>query len=671
MFKSVSRLTKRLNHNSWQSYAISLLLTILLSVALISILPTKIFTNLIFDNLTYSTPRPEIIILGIDDKSLNELGSWPWDREIFAEVVKKLFKAEAKVVGFDILFLEERSGDDIFRQAIKDNESFTKVVFASKLVKQKNNIYDLTPIETIGNVSSGFVNFDTDTDGKIRKVIPFTQLNTGCVSALGLEIFKNYLPDGFVEINCKDQYIKILKNTISISNNQTLRFTQSFDNFTTIPIVDVIADRVDLDMLKNKIVIIGSTALDLRLGLNDNFLDVFGKTIPGVKLHADVVNSFLNNQFINEISQNTQLILFWVIVLGSSLFYKNIGRLKLQVVFFIFSLLFTFIIFVLLANQNIYFEFTNLIILQFIVFIFNTVYLYIQQKLKNKFITDAFGQYLNPTLLKELIKDPNLLKLGGVTKNMTVMFSDVRSFTTISEGLSSEELVYMLNLYLEEMSQIIIAHNGTIDKYIGDAIMAFWNAPIEETNHALLSVRTALDMQLALDQFNAKYINIFPKLSIGIGINSGEMTVGNIGGNKRFDYTVIGDNVNLSSRLEGLTKKYGVCTCISQSVIDAIKVDHDEILFRKLDVVIVKGKTEPVTIYEPMLNNTKNLEIKDKYEIALSYYQKYDFDNAILNLRDNDNAAKKLKERIILLKENPQLLEKFIKNQGVWEWEEK
>jgi adenylate cyclase len=229
----------------------------------------------------------------------------------------------------------------------------------------------------------------------------------------------------------------------------------------------------------------------------------------------------------------------------------------------------------------------------------------------------------------------------------------------------------MLNLYLEEMSQIIIAHNGTIDKYIGDAIMAFWNAPIEETNHALLSVRTALDMQLALDQFNAKYINIFPKLSIGIGINSGEMTVGNIGGNKRFDYTVIGDNVNLSSRLEGLTKKYGVCTCISQSVIDAIKVDHDEILFRKLDVVIVKGKTEPVTIYEPMLNNTKNLEIKDKYEIALSYYQKYDFDNAILNLRDNDNAAKKLKERIILLKENPQLLEKFIKNQGVWEWEEK
>jgi adenylate cyclase len=246
-------------------------------------------------------------------------------------------------------------------------------------------------------------------------------------------------------------------------------------------------------------------------------------------------------------------------------------------------------------------------------------------------LRDAFSHYVSQSVVSLILKDPSRLKLGGDKRRMSVLFSDIRGFTSISESMSPEDLVVAMNTYLTRMTDIVFEEGGVLDKYIGDAVMAFWNAPLDQPDHAFHAVKTALAMQEAVGHMNRdKELPGGLPIKIGIGINTGDMIVGNMGSETRFDYTVIGDNVNLASRLEGLTKEYGVGILVTEATYGDIK---DQVLARRVDKVAVKGKSEPVVVYEILglegQVGPKDRKLAADYEAAFDAYLKRDFDTAI------------------------------------------
>jgi adenylate cyclase len=270
----------------------------------------------------------------------------------------------------------------------------------------------------------------------------------------------------------------------------------------------------------------------------------------------------------------------------------------------------------------------------------NTAYGFFAETRNKRQMTKLFGQYVPPELAAEMSKDPAHYTMDGQSRDMTVLFSDIRGFTNFSEKLPPAELAEVLNAYLTTMTRIIQQHQGTIDKYIGDAIMAFWNAPIDLSDHATRAVRTALDMQAALPQLNREFAaRGWPEVKIGIGVNTGRMSVGNMGSEFRMSYTVMGDAVNLGSRLEGVTKQYGVGILVTQPTVEADPVHA----FMKVDEVRVKGKETPVAIYVPLgakseLNDAVRQDQAD-FEAAFAHYQAQDWDAAEAVLRALDARA--------------------------------
>lgn len=247
---------------------------------------------------------------------------------------------------------------------------------------------------------------------------------------------------------------------------------------------------------------------------------------------------------------------------------------------------------------------------------------------ENLIVKTAFEKYVNKELLEDLIANPSQLDLVGEEKEITVLFSDIRGFTTLSEKLPPKNLVILLNQFLEKMSRIIHSKQGNIDKFIGDAIMAFWNAPIANKNHASLSVYAAVEMIQELEKSKKTQPN-FNQLSIGVGINTGKMIVGNVGSLDRLNYTILGDNVNLGSRLEGLTKKYGIHIIVSENTKNQfVKIGNFNLIFRLLDIITVKGKTIPVKIYQPLVDNPINQNLVKNYATAFDFYFRGDFKNA-------------------------------------------
>jgi adenylate cyclase len=289
-----------------------------------------------------------------------------------------------------------------------------------------------------------------------------------------------------------------------------------------------------------------------------------------------------------------------------------------------------------------------------------TVYRYITEEREKKKIRGAFQYYLTASVINEMLKDPSKLKLGGDKKDLTVLFSDIRGFTTISEKLTPEDLVHLLNEYLTEMTNLVFKYDGLLDKYMGDAIMAVFGAPLDQPDHALRACRTALGMMDELKKLQEKWADEGrPVFDIGIGINSGDMVVGNMGSDMRFDYTVMGDMVNLGSRLEGINKEYGTNIVISEYTYAVVK---DALFCRELDSVRVKGKKLPVKIYE-LLGEKKDAEKWEKavslFEEGLSKYKQALWDEAIaafrkvLEVRQDDAPAKLYIDRCEELKKNP------------------
>lgn len=398
--------------------------------------------------------------------------------------------------------------------------------------------------------------------------------------------------------------------------------------------------KIDPEVFKDKVVIIGTSAM----GLDDLKVTPIGTQFPGVLLHATAISNVLNNDYLHAAPSNAALALTLLLVFLSyfSIFFIEI--------FFIRNILpplalfgTSFIAIYLFRYHSLHVPMALPLLAGGLSLLHGYLHMAIIESRQRKMIQGTLSKYLSPTVTKHLVESGiNPTAEVGKWKEISILFSDIRGFTTLSEGMAPDFLVRILNEYLGDMTDIIFNYDGTLDKFIGDAVMAFWGAPLDDEKHAHKAVSTALHMVRALEQFNTRNKqNSYPPLKIGIGVHTGKAIVGNIGSNKRLDYTIIGDNVNLASRMEGLTKEYNVPFLISGTTYEVIK---DYFICRPLDVVVAKGKTQSVPLYQPLAERRPGPDAA-KYESlcfmftdAFKLYQQGQFSWAL-------ESFKKIKEK--------------------------
>jgi class 3 adenylate cyclase/CHASE2 domain-containing sensor protein len=341
-------------------------------------------------------------------------------------------------------------------------------------------------------------------------------------------------------------------------------------------------------LIKDKIAMVGAFAAGVA---DDEYLTPFGN-MYGIEIIANTLNTVIKRNYIGKLNKYFYLLILFFFSIIIALISSN----KKIIRAYIFSLLFVFIYYLfaifLFINSNIVLEVPKVIIISLFSLMSVIVYRVLTEEKQKKKIKDIFSRYVNPQVVEELLESPP--ELGGVDKNITVFFSDIRDFTSLSERLSPQTVITHLNKYFTAMTEIIFKYDGTLDKYVGDEIMCFWGAPKPQKNHAELACRAALDQMKKLEELNKKWEKSM-RINIGIGINTGIMTVGNVGSEGRMDYTIIGDNVNLGARLEGVNKTFGTNIIVSETTYKLVK---DKFNFKELDTIKVKGKEKPVKIYE-------------------------------------------------------------------------
>lgn len=409
-------------------------------------------------------------------------------------------------------------------------------------------------------------------------------------------------------------------------------------SFPYVSATDVLKGKVPMEKLAGRVVLVGTTApglLDLRAA-------PVGEAYAGVEMHANLITGMLDRTIKHKptyvLGADTLLVLIAGAVMALLLPLLSPFRATLVgliVMLFLLSVNFTF-----WHVGNLVLPLANALITVVVLYAMNMSWGYFVESRIKRQLTGLFGQYVPPELVEEMSRDPENYSMAGRRAELTVLFSDVRGFTTISEGLEPEDLARLMNEYLGAMTLVVRKHRGTLDKYIGDAIMAFWGAPVEDPEHPRHAVLTALEMHEALKALNVDLAQRgWPELKIGVGVNSGPMTVGDMGSPVRQSYTVMGDAVNLGSRLEGITKQYGVGIIVGESTRELLK---KEFVFRELDRVRVKGKDEPVGIYEPLGEEGK-VSADDTAELklwnqALRAYRAQDWDQAELTLLNLSRA---------------------------------
>ena len=647
----------------------------------------------------------QVIIATVDEKSLSEIGRWPWSRSMTAKLVDSLKEYGAKAVGFDIVFAEPEqstgpSADAILAKSVKSaknvslgyffHTSMKDVEFLSEeyinasgsliggsmysMVREKghegdyNLITAYAPVPSIKAIAEsgencGYFNAFPDPDGVIRWSPLVIKFQDNFYYSLPIALLMQYLDYPMIVLNLAEFGVDgVMLGDLRIPTDEIGRLLLNYlgpaKTFPHYSISDIIAGRLSPELIKGKIVIVGATAT----GIYDLRVTPFSPVYPGVELHATVVENILQGNFLEQSAWTTFIDICGIIVFGMIIGIA-IPRLKaLQGILLVMVLLGGFVAgnTIIFAKYNTWLNMVYPVLTMMTIYLVITVYRYFTEEREKKKIRGAFQYYLTASVINELLKDPTKLKLGGDKKDLTVMFSDIRGFTTISEKLTPEELVHLLNEYLTAMTDIVFKYEGLLDKYIGDAIMAVFGAPVDQPDHALRSCRTALEMMATLKGLQQKWAaEGRPFVDIGVGINSGDMVVGNMGSNMRFDYTVMGDNVNLSSRLEGINKEYGTHIVISEFTYEVVK---EEVFCRELDAVRVKGKKLPVKIYELICERKDAAEHEEyigRFHAGLAHYKAARWDEGIaafksvLEIRPDDPPAKLYIQRCQDLKENP------------------
>lgn len=429
-------------------------------------------------------------------------------------------------------------------------------------------------------------------------------------------------------------------------------------SFPYISATDLLNQRVPPEKLKGAIVLVGTTAP----GLMDLRVTPVGNVYPGVEVHANLIAGILDQNIKQRPAYTVAVEFFSLLLVGLLLAFVLPALSPLWGTLFTLALASAFTAFNLSfwqsANQVL--PLAGVLLLIVVVFVLNMSYGFFIESRGKRQLAGLFGQYVPPELVDEMAKDPGAFTLEGESRELTVLFSDVRDFTSISERLEPAQLTRLMNEYLTPMTHIIHRHRGTIDKYMGDAIMAFWGAPVAAPEHARHALLAAMEMIAELAPLQQAFAaKGWPPINIGVGLNTGQMTVGNMGSEFRMAYTVMGDAVNLGSRLEGLTKQYGVQIIASEFTVRSLP----EFLFRELDCVRVKGKEKPVGIYEPIglaaEASAAVLEELALYCQALALYREQDWTAAgqkfaeLQQLYPERALYRIYSERVVYFRENP------------------
>jgi len=573
------------------------LLVIIISIILYSISPP--FLNLLelkaydlrFQYRGAEKPGDEIVIVKIDEESIRAIGRWPWSREHWANLIDALTESGAKVIGIDAIFAEEESmladaqlaeaigaSDSVVlgyffvtsEEEIKEFEAASAMEDANRVTPQSlpsrlgpkavkeipltEALYMRSNIAMISERAKGLGFFNVDLavkgniDGTVRWVPLVMKFQNKIYPSLALQALREYrggpqppvlkVADYGVEgIQLGETFIPTGEQGGFLANYRGGR-----SSFPSYSFSKVISGEVAKENFKDKIILVGATAT----GIYDARVTPFDTGLPGVEIHATVVDNILHRDFILQPDWvraiNIPAIILMALIPG--LLIQRLSPLKGAPISM--GLLLTYMVanWYFLVNQRMWMNLVYPLVAFFGVFVAVTIYQYVTEEREKRKIRSTFQFFVSPGVVNEILKNPGKLQLGGERKVLTVLFSDIRDFTYLSENLSPETLTKLLNLYLTPMTDIVFKHQGTLDKYMGDAIMAIFGAPLEQNDHAEKACHTAL-------------VDGIPEISMGVGINSGPMSVGNMGSDMLFDYTVVGDNVNLGSRLEKLNREYG------------------------------------------------------------------------------------------------------------------
>ena len=572
------------------------------------------------------TADTRIAIVAIDDASLARLGRWPWPRSTHAKIIENISALQPLAIGYDVNFPEPSNAadDTALANAIKESGKVVLPVELEVRTAADAVYFDsskmLRPIPDIAASAArlGHVNQQPDSDGIVRRVA----LETISADKSRVASFASQVAEvGGVTVD--PAYGTDSQKRLIISYPDAPG--KGFINWYSA--ADVFDRSVRLDSLHGAFVLVGATAPDLH----DNVIAPTsgGRSMPGVEVHASILDTLLQHRFLREVPIWLTALLLILLGMLVGLFVPYIRMrwsVLLAVGIWVAWLVAAFILF----DRGWVLELVWPTFALFLAYAAVIMERRIASERQKREIRNAFSRYVSKSVVQSILDNPSRLKLGGERRRMTVLFSDVRGFTTISEGLKPEKLVEVMNTYLTSMTDIVFNHQGVLDKYIGDAVMAFWNAPFDQPDHADRAVQTALDMLKTLKEMNAagKFGDL--QFKIGVGVNTGEMVVGNMGSEERFDYTVIGDSVNLGSRMESLTKEYGVALLISEATRAELK---ERYLMRSVDLVAVKGKKEPVRMFELMMREADaspaDNALVARFGEAMQSYAARAFDKAV------------------------------------------
>ncbi len=602
----------------------------------------------------------DILIVAIDEKSLSEYGRWPWNRKLQAELVKKVFEGKPKVVALDIFFPESESSesdralaevlsanrnrlvsalgfeveeDKVFKGEVDDilYDNAVMQLRNHKMLKPVESFNVLMPPEVIAGASVfGHVYSLPDMDGKLRHEA----------------LYIKYADEYFISLAAKTSAIALGKDLQKISviggtgvdldgvlipsdvfGRLHINYLGKENIFPYISAADVLSEKVPGHMFDGKIVLVGTSAV----ATYDSKITPFSANMPGVEKNATVISNIISRDFMEQSPHYFDVL---IVLLAGIAALLITGRKKASHAIIYYAL---FVVLIVMLNQ-VAFAYINTrmnLIYPLLTVIAIGSYVishrYFIEERKAREIRRMFSSYVTERVVNELIENPEMAKLGGARREVTVLFADISGFTTFSEQHDPEHVVEMLNEYLTAMTDIVFRWEGTLDKFIGDAIVAFWGAPLPQEDHAELAVRCALNMIDRLEELREKWISEGKTpLSVGIGLNTGEVLVGNIGAEgKKMDYTVIGDHVNLGARVESLTRKYNTNILITEYTLGKIRdlVCSDSIghvSINGVGNVVVKGRKSALKIYEmaALDHSVKSMTIECAHDDVMHHHEK-------------------------------------------------
>ncbi len=535
-------------------------------------------------------PPPGLLIVGIDEASFQELRRpWPWPRRFHAELINRLAKAGARLIIFDVLFADptDSEDDEIFAQAMRraGNVILARTIETSEEPRFSRQMV-VDPLKRFGQSAAGvaLLMVTPDADGVVRRF----RLHLGGLETLAALVIRRLRPQSALP----DDFSGLIHYLGPPGSIETVSYYQLLDSDQPLPAAKI----------HDRIVLVGrllETSFEPLAKIDAFYTPFFAGSrlhMSGVEIQGHIINTLLQGNWGRELSWPLRLVLYFFVLLPFSLLVTRLSPLSGSVALGGSVLLLGGTSFLLFRTQNLWVPPTLLSLGLLTIYVGSMVDYFFREVREKRWLRQAFSRYVSPSLVENIVSHPERLELGGEEVEVTVLFADIENFTAISEDMTPRELILILDEYFDTLTQIILDQQGTVDKYIGDALMCFWGAPLPMPDHAVRACRASLEIKVAIQDLQQSFRERgLPQLSVRLGINSGLVVAGNIGSRERFNYTVMGDTVNLAARLEKANKYYGSKILLSEATHNLV---GNTFMARELDHILVKGRVRSVDVYE-------------------------------------------------------------------------